>query len=90
MQLLGIKHWINVFGIQAENIHFLDEGGEDDIESNKTIVAIDLGVPEHNLFNMESDIVKKFDFVVGNPPYDSLKALHQKFFVYFLLLSHHF
>lgn len=25
--------------------------------------------------------MKKFDFVVGNPPYDSLRALHQQFFV---------
>lgn len=73
---------IDKFGIKKENIFFLDEGRKDatmDHIKREVILEADM-IPEQNILNMNEVKKMKFDFVVGNPPYDSLKALHQQFF----------
>ena len=73
---------IDKFGIKKEDIFFLDEGQKDatmDSIKREVIITADM-IPEQNILNMNEVKKMKFDFIVANPPYDSLKALHQQFF----------
>lgn len=73
---------IDKLGIKKENIFFLDEGQKDATMNSvkrEVIIEADM-IPEQNILNMNEVKKMKFDFIVANPPYDSLKALHQQFF----------
>ena len=75
---------IDVFNVPIRNIFFLDEG----VKSAKMPTSVKGALMEHvfhmpkqNILHEETVIMKKFDFVVGNPPYVGAAALHQQFFV---------
>ncbi len=73
---------IDKLGIKKENIFFLDEGQKDATMNSvkrEVIIEADM-IPEQNILNMNEVKKMKFDFVVGNPPYNGKAALHQKFF----------
>lgn len=67
---------IDVFKVPIDNIFFLDEGVKSATMPTSVKGALMEHVfhmPKQNLLNEESVHMKKFDFVVGNPPYQDKK-----------------
>ncbi len=81
----------SIYGIPFSQIHFIDEGQRDcAVNTAKMKVARFIGIPQENIhqFDAIKDAKMKFDFVVGNPPYqestsfedqNQAKPLYHKF-----------
>lgn len=84
-----VFYLVKVLGADVNTIFFVDDSIDNDGSSGKIssikagMLAELLNMPSANIVH-HLDLEKlnmKFDYVVGNPPYDSLRALHQQFFV---------
>lgn len=72
---------IDVFKVPIDNIFFLDEGVKSATMPTSVKGALMEHVfhmPKQNLLNEESVHMKKFDFIVGNPPYQDKKEGNKK------------
>lgn len=84
-----VAYLVRVLKKDVNTIFFVDDGidmndGTGKISSIKAQLVVDmLGVPKENIIHHSKieRMTMKFDYIVGNPPYDSLRALHQQFFV---------
>lgn len=84
-----VLYLVKVLGVDVNTIFFVDDCIDMADETGK-IASIKAGMlselvnfPASNIVNQRDleKIKMKFDYVVGNPPYDGAAALHQKFFV---------
>lgn len=84
-----VFYLVKVLGADVNTIFFVDDSIDNDGSSGKIssikagMLAELLNMPSTNIVH-HLDLEKlnmKFDYVVGNPPYDGVAALHQKFFV---------
>jgi hypothetical protein len=84
-----VFYLVKVLGADINTIFFVDDSIDSDESSGKIrsikagMLAELLDMPATNIVH-HLDLEKlnmKFDYVVGNPPYDGVAALHQKFFV---------
>lgn len=76
-----LKKDVNTIFFVDDGLDMKDETGK--ISSIKAQLVVDmLGVPKENIIHHSKieRMTMKFDYIVGNPPYDSLRALHQQFF----------
>lgn len=65
---------IDIYKVPKENIFFLDEGQKDGtIDSIKAVVLEKIGFEQHQILSMDGAIKMKFDYIVGNPPYQEKK-----------------
>lgn len=84
-----VAYLVRVLKKDVNTIFFVDDGldmkdGTGKISSIKAQLVIDMfGVPKGNIIHHSKieRMTMKFDYIVGNPPYDGAAALHQKFFV---------
>ena len=75
---------LDVFKVSKENIFFLDEGQKDGtMDSIKAVVLEELGLEQQQILTFTEITKMKFDYIVGNPPYQSeeseTKKLWQEF-----------